>query len=418
VTLDPVHFKAISRLARRVRGSVDEREHREFAETVWREWLDPLVDDGDRVLEPVDDQRRSLVDVEGIALERDRFPTRHGVDSGTINPTTFKNGLVADVAQAAMSSVPSDLELHRGRTTVIGVHSNDVTAAVPDDWTMDDGGFVRQRLLRVPRVDRSVAAVVHELALYLAEITHVADNAEVVEDLLVMDGPIYPKGLLTWADRDPELAELLREDERPQRIVKRYVRMVEGFIERGVPVVGFVKNPATRLITRTVRDRRGNAPWVNDAAFFSQVLERGEYVDGAWERERGELAYTNWFVSRGGADGALSAPEVPYDLERAHDPADYEVTFCVVYDPRTDTVYRVEAPAAFTRDDDCREAVTRQVLKGIAAERGPPEAVAKADSLARIGQAETRELRRTLEAAFDSEVDAGYDEDRWGLGFE
>jgi hypothetical protein len=54
------------------------------------------------------------------------------------------------------------------------------------------------------------------------------------------------------------------------------------------------------------------------------------------------------------------------------------------------------------------------VLKGVAAERGPPEAVGKADSLARIGARETTALREALEAAFDSEVDADHDDDRWG----
>ncbi|WP_255148739.1 DNA double-strand break repair nuclease NurA [Halorarius halobius] len=414
MTLDPVHFKAISRLAGRVQRSVDEQEHREFAETVWSEWLDPLVDDGTRVVEPLGDQRRRKVDIEDVALEADRFPTRHGLDSGTINPTTFKNSLVVDVAQAAMSRVPSELDLHRARTMVIAVHSNDATVAFPDDWSMDDEGYVRQRLLHVPQVDRSMTAVVHELGLYLAEITHARDNADVVEDLLVMDGPIYPKGLLTWANRDPELSELLREEEQPQRIIQSYVRMVERFIERDVPLVGFVKNPASRLLTRTVRQREGNAPWLNDAAFFSQVLERGGFEEGVWERETDALTFTNWFVSRGGTDGTLSATDLPYGVDRVRDPREYEVTFSMVYDPRTDTIYRVEAPRAFTEDADRREALLRQVLKGIAAERGPPEAVAKADSLAKIGSEETAALRESLEGSFDSELDTDYDDDRWG----
>jgi hypothetical protein len=414
MTLDPVHFKAISRLAGRVQRSVDEHEHRAFAETVWDEWLDPLYADGEPILEPLGEQRRRRVDVEDVSLEADRFPTCHGLDSGTINPTTFKNGLVVDVAQAAMSKVPSDLELHRCRTMVVAVHSNDATVSFDDDWSMDDEGFVRQRLLHVPQVDRSMTAVVHELALYLAEITHASDNAEIVDDLLVMDGPIYPKGLLTWANRDPELDELLHEREQPQKIIQRYLQMVEQFVARDVPLVGFVKNPASRLVTRTVRASKGNAPWINDAAFFSQVLERGTFEEGVWTRETDELTFTNWFVSRGGTDGTLAAPDLALAVDRELDPRQYEVTFAMVYDPRTDTIYRVEAPRVFTVDEDLREDLLRHVLKGIAVERGPPEAVGKADSLAKIGQKETSALRRSLEAAFDSEVETDYDDDRWG----
>ncbi len=418
MTLDPVHFKAITRLAGRVSREDAERDHRDFAETVWNEFLDPLRSDGAVVLESLGEHRRRRVHAEDIALAEDPFPTRHGLDSGTINPTTFKNGLVVDVAQAAMSAVPSDVDLHRGRTMVTAVHTNDATTTFEEDWRMDDEGFVRGRVLHVPRVDRTVTPVVHELALYLAEITHAYRNREVVDDLLVLDGPVYPKGLLTWADRDPELQELLAAEEQPQEIIGQYVRMVEHFAERGVPLIGFVKTPVSRQVTRTIREKEGSAPWVNDAAFFSQVLAPDTYGTDERERDTSSLTFTNWFTSRGGTDGALSAPSVPYDIQRERDPADYEVTFCMLYDPRTDTVYRVESPAVFTRDPDLRERLTRHVLKSVATERGPPLAVRKADQLARISRRETVALREALERAFDSELDTNYGDERaakWGL---
>lgn len=283
---------------------------------------------------------------------------------------------------------------------------------------MDDEGYVRGRVLHVPRVDRTVTPVVHELALYLAEITHANRNREVVDDLLVLDGPVYPKGLLTWAERDPELQELLAAEEQPQQIIERYVDMVEHFADRGVPLIGFVKTPVSRQVTRTIREKEGSAPWVNDAAFFSQVLAPDPPGTGAADRDTSALTFTNWFVSRGGTDGALSALSVPYDIERERDPADYEVTFCMLYDPRTDTVYRVESPAVFTRDPELRERLTRHVLTAVATERGPPLAVRKADQLARISRRETAALREALERAFDSELDTNYGDERaakWGL---
>jgi hypothetical protein len=416
MTLDPVHFKAITRLADGISHEVDEQEHRAFAETVWEEFLDPLVVDGRVVVEPMGEHRRRVVDCEDAALGPDRFETQHGLDSGTINPTTFKNGLTVDVAQAAMASVPSDLELHRSRTLVFAVHSNEATVRFGGDWQGDDEGYVKKRVLHVPRTDRSVTPVVHELALYLAEVEHATGAADLVEDLLVMDGPVYPKGLLTWENRDRELADLLRGERTPREVIGSYVELVESFMRREVPVVGFVKTPMTRLITRSIRDREGSAPWVNDAAFFSQVLERGAYDDreGRWVRETDELSVTGWFVSRGAADRAIA--EGRYDLTLAFEPEAYELTFCMVYDPRTDTVYRVEAPAAFTRDPERREALTRQALKDVATERGPPAAVSKADSLASISRSETVALRRALETALDSDMDTGYDDQRWGVG--
>ena len=415
MTLDPVHFKAITRLAGSISHEVDEREHREFAETVWNEFLDPLRADGRDILEPMGGLRRRKVDAEDVALEADRFPTQHGLDSGTINPTTFKNGLTVDVAVAAMSSVPSDLDLHRCRTIVKAVHSNEATVHFGQDWQVDDEGYVKSRVLHVPRADRSVTPVVHELALYLAEVEHARGQAELVDDLLVMDGPVYPKGLLTWENRNRELADLLAGEQTPREVIGEYVRLVESFMRRDVPVVGFVKTPMTGLVTRTIRDREGAAPWVNDAAFFSQVLERGEWdAQGHYERDEDCLTFTNWFVSRGPADRAMA--EGRYDLTLAFEPEQYEVTFCMVYDPRTDTVYRVEAPRAFTEDEARRERLTMQMLKDVATAAGPPAAVAKADSLASISRKETVALRRALEDALDADMDTTYNDERWGVG--
>jgi hypothetical protein len=412
MTLDPVHFDGIARLAGRISQRVDATDHDAFADTVFEEFLDPLWHDGRRVLEPLGELRRRRVDAEDAALQEAPFPTQHGLDSGTINPTTFTNGLVLDVAQAAMAAAPSDLDLHRGRTVVATVHSNDATVdCEEEEWTVFDGGYSRGRILQAPHVNRYEEAVVHALSLYLAEVEHAHVNAEVVDDLLVLDGPIYPKGLLAWSDRHPELADLLLEAARPRDVVARYVELVETFADRGVPFVGFVKNSASKAITRAVRSE-ARAPWVDDAAFFRRALER---TDDDGERRTDGLTFTNWFVSRCGVDEPLSTDGDALGIERERDPADYEVTFCCVYDPREDLLFRVEAPAVFTRDEDLREAITKQVLRDVAHERGPPLAVAKADELARISREEKAALGRAIEERFDAERDRSYDDERWGL---
>jgi hypothetical protein len=113
------------------------------------------------------------------------------------------------------------------------------------------------------------------------------------------------------------------------------------------------------------------------------------------------------------------APEADaLGIERALDPTAYEVTFFAVCDPREDLVFRVEAPAALTEDPDRRARLRKQVLADVAAERGPPRAVAKADELARMGTGETVALREAIEARLDSERQTTYDDTRWGVAFE
>jgi hypothetical protein len=418
MTLDPVHVDGIARLAGRVSRGVDEGDQQDVAETVWAEFLDPLYDDGDPVLEPVDELARHRGAIEDLALQDPPYGSQHGLDSGTINPTTFKNGLVIDVSQAAMAAVPSDLELHRGRTIVMTVHATDDTFGLPEsgdvdggDWQLDDRGYVRQRALHAPRVDRYEQTVVHALALYLAESEHALTNADVVEDLLVLDGPVYPTGLLQWADHGSELADLLTEDERPRDVVENYVELVERFVERDVPLLGFVKNSTSKAVTSVVR-RTSNAPWANDAAFFTRVLTRR---DDEGERLTDALTFTNWFRSRVGTDAALAADGDALGLERSLDAELYEVTFFVVYDPRDDLLYRVEAPYAFTRDPDRRERLRRQVLRDVAAERGPPLAVAKADELAHIDRQAKSQLRARIEEEFEADRQREFDDKRWGV---
>ncbi|ELY89952.1 DNA double-strand break repair nuclease NurA [Natrialba taiwanensis] len=420
MTLDPVHFDGIAQLARRIDHGADERDRREFAETVWESFLDPLRDDGRTILEPVDERSRRLVDCEAVALREREFPTRYGLDAGTINPTTFKNGLVIDIAQAAMSTTPSELDLHRSRTTVMTVHSNDETMTVDEEWGKFDAGYSRSRAVKIPPLPRFAEGVVHALALYLAESKHALAHAEDVSDLLVLDGPLYPRGLLRWADQHPDLADFLLEDPRPTTVLENYVRLVESFVDRGVPLVGFVKNPATRVVTRTLKGKRDvdvSVPWADDTALFTQLLERGEFVEDVegtrWERDTDALTYTNWFRSRGGVDRPLSAEGDALGVERRLDREQYEVTFFVVYDPREDLLFRIEAPYAFTRDPDTREQLTMQLLQDVAIARGPPTIVEKADELARISAPEKQSLRETLETQFDTSRKRTYDDHRW-----
>ncbi|WP_135535644.1 DNA double-strand break repair nuclease NurA [Halostella pelagica] len=427
MTLDPVHFEGIAKLARKISQDVDDGDHRELAERVWTDFLDPLVDDaGRRVVEPIGERRRRCIDVEAAALQDPPFPSTHGLDSGTINPTTFKNGLVLDVAQAAMSGCPSDLDLHRSRSLVATVHASDITVQLPENWVQYDDGYSRRRVLQAPRVSRFTEGVVHALALYLAESEHALEHADRVSDLLVLDGPLYPKELLNWQDRDAELRELAH-DAKPNAIVENYVRLVERFVDENTPLVGFVKNPSAKLITRTVGEKGVAAPWVDDTAFFTRLLERRDEPGGTRDasnresldeapgsnRRTDQLTFTNWFVSRGGSDRTLAADGDALGIERELDPEAYEVTFFVVYDPREDVLYKIEAPYEFTRDAETRGRLERQILAEVAAERGPPAAVHKADALARISREGKQSLRRAFERSLGSEELRRYDDLRW-----
>ena len=422
MTLDPIHVENIAQLAYGIGDDVDATDHDDLAERVWREWLPELRREGRVVIEALDDHERRRAPIDDVALAERPFETVHGLDSGTINPTTFKNGLVVDVAHAAMASSPTDLDLHRDRTIVATVHAGDSTAGFDSEWTRRDEGHTRQRVFHVPRVNRYAERVVHALALYLAEGTHALDHADRVDDLLILDGPIYPKELFTWADRDSELGALAREA-KPRAVIEQYVRLVERFVERDVPLAGFVKNPASGTAVRALARAGVESPWPDDTALFTRLLERrdpddesagGDAADDRGARLDDDLTFTTWFRSRGGADAPMAADGDALGVDRELAPELYEPTFAIVYDPRTDVTYKLEAPYAFTRDAATRDRLTRQVVAEVAATRGPPEPVAKADELARISATEKAALRRKFEERLGSDQQATYDDLRWG----
>lgn len=413
MTLDPIHVDNIARIASAIAGTVDDSDHDDHAVAAW-ERLDPLTEGGRTVVEPLGDPRLRAATIDDVALAERPFSTTHGLDAGTLNPTGFKNGLLLDVAQAAMAAAPTDLDLHRSRSLVSTVHTADATRDYSQDWTWYDEGNSRRRILHVPQVGRFADEVVHELALYLAESSHARLHAGDVSELLLLDGPLYPKRLFNWESRDAQLAEIAREA-TPRAIVENYVRLVETFVERGVPVCGFVKNPTSRFLVRTL-ERETVVPWANDAAFFTRLLERREGTDAAdpgADRDETDLTFTSWFVSRGSSDEPVSADGDAMGIERRLDPRAYEVTFCHIYDPRRDVCYKVEAPYAVTSDEATREALTLQLLSEVATQRGPPEAIAKADELAKIGAAEKTSIRRKFEERFGSERLRTYDDVRW-----
>ncbi|ESS08734.1 MAG: NurA domain protein [uncultured archaeon A07HN63] len=214
-------------------------------------------------------------------------------------------------------------------------------------------------------------------------------------------------------------------------MLENYVRLVERFVEAETPIAGFVKNPSARAITGTLgeRDTEFDVPWPDDTAFFTRLLEQhaddadsdaGGGGDAAAEpgenRRTDELTATSWFISRGGPDGAMAADGDALGVERKLDPECYEVTFFVIYDPRTDLCYKVEAPYAISKDPDTREQLKTQILSEVAAERGPPRAVDKADELAKISTGEKADLRRQFEQQLHSERQKTYDVLRWEDG--
>ena len=409
MTLDPIHVEGIAELAGQIEGEVDDREHDDFAERVWTSFFDPLMEDGREVLAPIGEQRREHVKCDRIGLSDRPYQTVHGLDGGCLNPTTFVNGAVVDVAHSVLARDPSDHDLHRHRSIVGAIHRSGTVGLLQDGWEAFDDDFGRRRWVQAPTVDRFAEGVVHALALAAAEQQHVSDHLEAVEELLVLDGGLYPKELLRWRDRHEALREVLVSEPLVRELIQLGIDIVDRCLDRDLALVGFVKNPASNRLSRILRRSDIAAPWFTDAGLFRRVLAPPESRSAPtrW------LGYTNWFRSRAGTDGTLfELPTLGLSFPRGPDA--YEVTFMVIYDPRDDVIYRAEAPAAVTATPDRRERLRTFLLREIAANRGPPTAVRKADQLAKIDRSQKATIRRVLEHTWSTDVDTTYNDLRWG----
>ncbi len=409
MTLDGVHFEAMTDLIGQVARPGRERDRRDLAELLWSEGL---ADPSSSIpIEPIGDADRQARPLDEIAVDDSPFDSVAAVDAGSLNPTTFQDGLVVDVAHAALASTPSDIDLHRRRTIVAAVHGPPAEVRSDPDWSEFDHGYGRVRLLATPTLDQDEETAVHGLSLAASEVSHALAYGVTHGDLLLMDGSVYPAGMLHWIDRGGQLAQSLHGDATARGVLQEVVDLVDACRRAEVPIAGVVKNWTARAIVHAIADADdlevGTVPWPTDSSLFQQLL-------ADISEERTELRWTNWFAFEDHVATGLGFAIEEYGLE-AEAPADaYDLAMMVVYDPRENLVFRIESPRVLIEDTDTREAITDHLLTGIAREDGPPPTLRKADELARIGRGERRQLKQAFERVLTSTEVMQYDELRWG----
>jgi hypothetical protein len=407
VSLDRVHIDALADAAASLSTELQVSRPSTSPAGYFTTAMDPLVDaDGVACLTPIGSPVVQTVSLEAAAGWTAPVQRVHGIDAGTINPTTFRNGLVMDAAQAAMASDPVDVSLHRRRTLVATAHIADETIDVTTEWQRTDVGYGRFRMIQTPQISRYAEGVVHALALYLAEGAHALEHIEAIESCLVLDGPLYPLELLRWRSGEDRLRTVASTG-YPTEAIRTYLTLIDRLITSDRLVFGFVKNPSARGIVATLRAQGETIPWVTDTAFFAELMGDGS--------DPHRLVYTNWFRSALGPDRAVAQlpAVVGVDLEGAA--AGMQRCFMMVYDPRETVVYRVDAPAALVEEPGLRQQIERIVLQSVAVEGGPPTVIRRADHLARIGRGEKARLKRRFARMLESPQLRRYDDVRWGL---
>jgi len=342
----------------------------------------------------------------------------YGLDASTTRPIEFNNGLIVDTAYAKLgvSGADADHTVEERGTVKTVVYLAD------DESTLHESKFetgnVNGEVVRFPDTGRSsrLTKRVATAAQHLAESEHLRNCSEKVDGVCFIDGAVFPLGIAYWL----VLAELGRTTpagtwDRPKEILGNYASFVDTQLEKGLPVVGVVKTSTMdELLTalESKLDTDGatadgtplSVPWTRDHQFVSEVL-RDDSLD--------HLTYTSWFVQR-----ELTVDGRGFDIlgsireQLAHGPPKaYRRAFFYVRLPKTSTVLRVEAPYLVVENEQRRRQVQYKTLKEIARRQDVPEAIKRADRIARI----TSQNRETIrDMITSSEYSYDYNRDgRW-----
>ena len=369
------------------------------------------------------------------------FPTQHGIDSGILDPITLLDGQVLSLSRAVMAVEPttnSNKHLHSINTIAICHHTPHSLSPKEHNFTDDfNNRWISAPISSIPTsVDISIsnlqneANAVYESSLYLSESTHALNWFDSVKHILILDGPIFPVGLLIWSNSN--LRSLLENEGPSQMALTNYIELIHQSITKlsqentsQIPLIGFVKNPAEKTIKYSINGTESGPvdmgsiefPWPTDALFFKQLLSSNNSSNNKSEPEKNTLSYTNWFISKNSLNrkfiGRIKDQDLTPSLKKENLDL-YNLTFFMIYDPRLDIVYRVETPYAFSISPTLREKIETFVLREIAIHNGPPRSIIKADHLARLSKTDRLLLRRLLANSFGSRIDVNYNSYRWG----
>ena len=441
MTLEPVHMHKISELAKRIDRSF-ELEESKTATDIYS-LLEELKLDGKVILKAVNRLFRGIVRTELMAQGDDPYPVTYACDSGSTNPKTYDSGLFVDFCHCGLASTPTDLDIQRCRTIVCATYSSSQRVAMQatSGWETFDEGLGRAKLITIApdELKRKAPDMVHSFAMYLAESEHILFMKDVVEpdSFFIMDGPIYPKQLMYWMVLDDEEVKI-RQNDNARKIFQNYIDIMDHFLEKKRPLIGFVKNPADKQIMDSVRKKKEffDLPWMLDAQFFRNLLspekfdsKSGKGYGGKNSKNNGKngknsgsrntyITYTNWFLQPNrfyerllnGTSPLAAGNTLQQKLRHSFSPEDYALCFFMLYVPSTDVVFKIEAPYGLIKDDFLRMQITKKVLFDLSL-HGFPLTLTKADHLAKIRKVERQEIDKFFE---NMNPDTTYNDTRWG----
>lgn len=412
MSLELVHIRAIADLANRIDTEFELPEDMEIDDIL--PLLGELNCESKIVLKSLGRVFRGKVNIERISSCGDPVERTFACDSGSTNPRPFEAGITVDFCHCAFACTPSDLDIHAKRTIVAATYSPSFKCSIETTagWIPFDGENGRSKIVRIRPglLQAREKRLVHNVAMYLAESEHMLwlKDIPAKSDFFMMDGPLYPKQLMYWMVVPSEDVQI-RFDLHAKRILQNYIDIVDHFMGKKIPIIGFVKNPEDKQVVQALRkqDIDVDIPWLADAQLFKSILRPPE------KEGRNCITYTNWFMQPNQFyENMLDTTTPLMESSITHDfpKEDYALTFFVIFVPSMTVLFKVEAPFGLTKDEKMRALITKKVLYDVAI-NGLPLSLSKADSLGKIRKTERDQIFRQFRKL---DLDTAYNYLRWG----
>jgi hypothetical protein len=415
MTLEPVHMKEISEIASEIEYVSVQKESAEMNDIF--KLLSELKQEDKIILLAAGNLFRSEIDIRHLSLEEDEFQITYSSDSGSTNPILSEKGMFLDVCHAAAASTPTNLDLQRKRTIICAGYVFGKKAKLPgSEWKIFDDGFCKSKTIQIqsPLLKIRFKQIVHDYALYASESEHILWIQEELDPagFFIMDGPIYPKQMMYWMGTASDRV-LIRHDSAAQKILQNYIDIADFHLENKMPVIGFVKNPAETQILKLVKEKAKEEKiftdfsWATDTQLFKALLK-----PMSDEMAQFKLTYTNWFLQPDqyyDTEIKINSPLVVETLRHKFSKEDYTPAFFMVHVPfeGNSLVFKIESLYGLIKEEDMRKRITRKVLYELSAKK-IPETLIKADTIAKIGKDEKKEIKELFE---DEKT---YNASRWG----
>ena len=435
MTLEPVHMKEISEIASEIEYADTEKEPQDIGDLFML--LSELKQDDKVFLKAVGKLSRSIVDMRQMSQTEDQFEITYASDSGSTNPILFERGLVLDICHSVIASVPTDLNLHRKRTIVCTGFSAGKKTKLPenDAWKIFDDGFGKSKMIQIdPAYLRiRVSRMVHDYSIYASESEHILRIQPEMnpKGFFIMDGPIYPRQLMYWMGTNSEKV-LVRHDKNAKKILQNYIDIMDFHLENKMPVIGFVKNPAETQIVQFLKEKTKEVgiytdiTWATDTQFFKYLLNpelesktkskaKTENVRENGGPNRFKITYTNWFLQPNqfyDDDIKMNSPLIEESVCGKYPEEDYVPAFFMIRVPfeKSSIVFKIESLYGLIKDEEIRKETTKKILYELSIGK-IPEALLKADLIAKIGIGEKRDIKGMFT---QDAVEKTYNDTRWG----